>query len=90
MLPDRSVLIGQKLVENAKIQKFKCDILRDFQTLWTSLLETSSDFPVGFFEFSGKIQAEICLWNANLQGSCQVVLVTVVNHHCVDARLLFF
>ena len=24
---------GQKLVENAKIQKFKCDILGDFQTL---------------------------------------------------------
>ena len=33
MLPDRSVLIGQKLVENAKIQKLKCDILGDFQTL---------------------------------------------------------
>ena len=33
-LPDRSVLIGQKLVENAKIPKLKCDILRDFQTMW--------------------------------------------------------
>ena len=33
MLPDRSVLIGQTLVENAKIVKFKCDILGDFQTL---------------------------------------------------------
>ena len=33
VLPDRSVLIGQKLVENAKIQKFKCDILGDFQTM---------------------------------------------------------
>ena len=32
-LPDGSVLIGQKLAENAKIQKFKCDILGDFQTL---------------------------------------------------------
>ena len=28
VLPDRSLLIGQKLVENAKIEKFKCDILR--------------------------------------------------------------
>ena len=28
-----SFLIGQKLVENAKIQKFKCDFLSDFQTL---------------------------------------------------------
>ena len=35
MLPDRSVLIGQKLVENAKIEKFKCDILGIFQTLCT-------------------------------------------------------
>ena len=33
MLTDRSVLIRQKLVENAKIQKFKCDILSKFQTL---------------------------------------------------------
>ena len=33
VLPDSSVLIGQKLVENAKIQKFKCDILSDFQTM---------------------------------------------------------
>ena len=31
MLPHRSVLIGQKLVENAKIQKFKCDILTIFK-----------------------------------------------------------
>ena len=32
-LPDRLALIGQKLVENAKIQKYKCDILGDFQIL---------------------------------------------------------
>ena len=37
-LPDRSDLIGQKLVENAKIKKFICDILGDFQTLWTGQL----------------------------------------------------
>ena len=30
VLPDRSVLIGPKLVENAKI---KCDILSNFQTM---------------------------------------------------------
>ena len=34
VLPARSVLIGQKLVENAKIQKFKYGILGDFQTMW--------------------------------------------------------
>ena len=30
VLPDRSVLIGQKLVESANIQKFKYDILSNF------------------------------------------------------------
>ena len=38
VLPDRSVLIGQKLVENAKIQKFKCDILSNFQTMCATTL----------------------------------------------------
>ena len=33
VLPDRSILHGQKLVENAKIEKLKCDILGDFKTL---------------------------------------------------------
>ena len=33
VLPDRSLSIEQKLVENAKIQKFKRDILGEFQTL---------------------------------------------------------
>ena len=33
VLPDRSVLIGQKLVENAKIKKLKCDILSNFQAM---------------------------------------------------------
>ena len=33
VLPERSILIGQKLVKNAKIEKFKCDILGDFQIL---------------------------------------------------------
>ena len=30
-----SILIGQKLVENAKIHKLKCDISSNFQTMWT-------------------------------------------------------
>ena len=33
VLADMSILMGQKLVENAKIEKFKFDILRNFQTL---------------------------------------------------------
>ena len=34
VLPDRSILLRQKLLENAKIEKFKCDIFSNFQTLW--------------------------------------------------------
>ena len=33
VLPDMSILIGQKLAENAKIQRFKCDILSNFQIM---------------------------------------------------------
>ena len=33
VLPDRSILVGQKMVENAKSEKFKWDILCDFQTM---------------------------------------------------------
>ena len=33
VLPDKTVLVGKKLVENDKIQKFKCDILSNFQTM---------------------------------------------------------
>ena len=36
VLSDRSVLIGQKLVENAKMPKFICDILSNFQTMCKS------------------------------------------------------
>ena len=34
VLPDRSILIGEKLLEKAKIEKLKCDIFADFQALW--------------------------------------------------------
>ena len=34
VLRDRSLLIEQKLVENDKIQKCKCDISSNFQTMW--------------------------------------------------------
>ena len=33
VLPDSSILIGQKLAENAKIEKLECVILGDFQTV---------------------------------------------------------
>ena len=34
VLPAKSISIGQKLVENAKIEKIKWDILGNFQVLW--------------------------------------------------------
>ena len=40
VLPDRPVLIGQKLVENAKIENLKCDILGDFQNTVLEYLKT--------------------------------------------------
>ena len=33
VLPDRSLLIGQKFAENAKFEKFICDFLGNFQSL---------------------------------------------------------
>ena len=50
MLPDRSVLIGQKLVENAKNQKFKCVTFINFQTMWNCL---NSLFPTCVLWHSG-------------------------------------
>ena len=44
MLPDRSILIRQKLVENDKIEKFKCDILGDFQTMCNNLIAKTNLF----------------------------------------------
>ena len=39
MLPDRSLFILQILAENAKIQKLKCDILGNIQTLLSNFIE---------------------------------------------------
>ena len=47
MLPDRSILIRQKLVETAKIVKLKCDILVDFQTLCS--IVSRQNFSLTFF-----------------------------------------
>ena len=48
VLPDRSVLKGQKLVENAKIQIIKCYILSNFETM------CRMDFRFFFFVAKGK------------------------------------
>ena len=47
VLPDRSLLIGQKLVESAKIEKFKWDILKIFKQC-----VNEQQFPVSNFLFA--------------------------------------
>ena len=61
VLPDRSVLIGQKLVENAKIKKkSKCDILSNFQTMWGLLVcKIQQDYIC--FVFSKKSESFLSL-----------------------------
>ena len=44
VLLDRSILSEQKLVKNAMIEKLKCDILGNFQTLCKIHFEDSSFF----------------------------------------------
>ena len=43
MLPDRSLFIGQKLLENAKILKFKCDIFEKFSNIMNDFLKSFSN-----------------------------------------------
>ena len=45
VLPDRSVFVGQKLVGNAKIEKFKCDILINFQIMCSYVILEWLDHP---------------------------------------------
>ena len=54
-LPERSLFIGEKLVENGKTEKFKCDIFSDFQTLWTCWF-TCWHFKNYICVFGAKIQ----------------------------------
>ena len=46
VLPDRLDLIGQKLVKNAKIENFKCDIWSNFQTMWIYLYDKNWTFTI--------------------------------------------
>ena len=52
VLPDMSLLKGQKLMENAKIQKFKWDILTYFQTLCKLRESLERNVSNGVFAFT--------------------------------------
>ena len=45
VLPDRSVLKEQKIGGNAKIEKFLCNFLSNFQTMWGFFLNPTFTFP---------------------------------------------
>ena len=69
MLPDWSLLIGQKLVENAKIKNFKCDILSYFQTMCK--LSFGPSLTLDFFS----IQANCELWEFDPYPQVLVLLI---------------
>ena len=60
VLPDRSLLIGQKLLEKVKIQKFKCDILSNFQTMCVASL--------AIFRFQNNSESKKVLFYYSLWG----------------------
>ena len=47
MLPDRSILIGENLVDNVKIENPKYDIFGDFQTLWVQTMFLDRSISIG-------------------------------------------
>ena len=53
VLPDKSILIRQKMMKNAKMEKLKCDILGDFQTLWPCCSSVTRQVN---FKINGKCQ----------------------------------
>ena len=77
VLPDRSVFIGQKLVEKAKIQKFKCDNLSNFQTLCKSCKRHISICVIGFFPISNSVHLSRLtskLISASAPNICVIIL----------------
>ena len=55
MLPDRSLLIRQKLVENDKNEKFKRDILSNIQTMYSGYKSHKSLIFIHFVRFGVKV-----------------------------------
>ena len=62
VLPDRSALIGQKLAENAKIKKFKCDIFSDFQTLQSWFIFSGLFVNIFFLETQKWFTSDTKCW----------------------------
>ena len=88
MLPDRSFLVGQKLVENANIEIFKWDILSHFQTLWRSWLldMTMGQTHIAWLLSNGVSNIDyFCLASHRVCYSCQLffLVAVAVNFACL-------
>ena len=64
MLPDRSILNGQKMLENANFENFKGDILDNFQTMcftdfFLSFLDFFLVFLLIFFEYENTVSGSL-------------------------------
>ena len=78
VLPDRSILIGQKLAGNAKIEKLKCNILGDFQTMWKVLIFCFNFYRISLIVIYGLedfIWVMDC-WNVQLLLFCMFAQLT--------------
>ena len=75
---DRAILIGQKLAGNAKIEKLKCNILGDFQTMWKVLIFCFNFYRISLIVIYGLedfIWVMDC-WNVQLLLFCMFAQLT--------------
>ena len=77
VLPDRSILIGQKMVENVKIQKLLCDILSNFQTMCRRREEQAGEWLLS--------QSCYCTFSS-LQCSCSLAYPTICSWRSLKAK----
>ena len=76
VLPDRSLLIGQKFVGNAKIENFKCDIFGDFQPLCRRFSNESRNLTLSHSSTSSIFVPSLAILNATFSAifkHCMVV-----------------
>ena len=78
MFPDRSIWKGQKLVENAKMPKFKCDFLGDFQTLWTKIRRFKIVCKVTLLNYKSWLERNFLKKSASEKVSVIPVVIAVV------------
>ena len=64
VLPYRSLSIGQKMMENAKLENYKCDFWGDFQTLW-KMSQLSFFRMLWSFDIWSILNQTLCFFSAD-------------------------